>query len=178
MDITKIENIEFPQEKGDLKKSKRNIDSALVNEDSKNLNIYHLIRDLEVFNEYQLTTLDKLILYTLESRGEQKRPSHAELAWNCRSKVRTIQRHLNQLRNIGILHWETELNAPNWYYLNNDDIELEVLKTRIKRQEQKTKEKLDKSKFQPNWAKIRQTEHSEPPQMTDKELKEEINIKN
>lgn len=138
-------------------------------------NIYHLLRDLHNFYGYQLTTLDKLILYSLESRGEEKRPSHEELADNCLSSTRSIQRALKAMKKAELITWDNVPNNPNWYHLNEEWIEKQVLETRKERKAKKELEREKRSKIKPKWEMVTSNGTSVLTSVTDKEIKEEIN---
>ena len=142
---------------------------------SEKRNIYHLLRDLHSFYGYQLTTLDKLILYTLESRGDEKRPSHEELADNCLTSTRSIQRALKAMKKAELITWDNVPNNPNWYYLNEEWIEKQVLETREERKVKKELDREKRSKIKPKWEMVTSNGTKVLTSMTDKEINEEIN---
>jgi hypothetical protein len=154
VDITKFENIEFPQEKGAFKKSnKKNIDSSLTNKKSKNLNIYHFLRDFNKVGDVEITDRQKAILYELESMGSKKKPSHGYLAHINNVSDSTIKRELKLLQELTVIRWDRYTNAANWYYLNEKLIEKESKRSLIEWQSRNQSE-LDDEEFAgryPEW---------------------------
>lgn len=157
-----------------VKKTKKSADFKKTKSVEKR-NIYHLLRDLGNFYDYEVTTLDKLILYTLESRGDEKRPSHEELAFNCRTSITSVQRSLKSMKKAGLITWDQVPDSPNLYFLNNDWILEQVLVTREERKALKISENRNRLNHKPIWNMTTSNGETFISLMTDKEIKEEIN---
>jgi len=154
LDITKIEDIEFPLEKGSAKKPrKNNIDSSLLGEKSKNRNIYHYLRDFNKVGNVEITDRQKAILYELESMGLRKRPSHAYLGHLHHISESTIKRELKLLQELNVINWDRYNNATNWYFLNEVLIEHESKKS-LSEWQSRNQSELDDQDFisrYPEW---------------------------
>jgi hypothetical protein len=118
-------------------------------------NVYHHIRDVTQVNEVQLESLDKLILYVLESRGVNKYPSHERIAWECGTSISSVKRSLKKLKTLNLVTWKRYTNRSNWYYLNCGEIEFWKEKSNSRFLEE-AHSKQDLQNYKPNWDVIDQ----------------------
>jgi hypothetical protein len=80
------------------------------------------------------------------------------------------------MKKAELITWDKVPNNPNWYYLNEEWIEKQVLETRKERKAKKELDREKRLKIKPKWEMITSNGTSVLTSMTDKEIKEEINI--
>jgi DNA-binding Lrp family transcriptional regulator len=91
-------------------------------------NIYEMLREVRIVNNFELDSHHKSILFCMESRGQRIYPSYKTLAADCGCSPRTAQRKIQELKNHGIIKVETRIKdkryTSNKYSLNKDVIKV------------------------------------------------------
>jgi DNA-binding MarR family transcriptional regulator len=81
-------------------------------------NIFYDLREVSIVNNFKLKPVHKLVLFILESRGNDIFPSKSTIAKQCGYSKATINKAIKELENADLLHIKRQFNSSNWYFLN------------------------------------------------------------
>jgi len=88
-----------------------------VSSKSEHTNIFYDLRDVRVVNNLKLKPIHKLVLFVLESRGDEIYPSKSTIAKDCGCSKATINKALKELEAADLIYIERQFNSSNWYFL-------------------------------------------------------------
>lgn len=107
-------------------------------------NIFYDLREVKEVNNFKLKPVHKLVLFILESRGDEIFPSKSTIAKECGYSKATINKAIKELENADLLHIKRQFNSSNWYYLNERLFHEEA--NRLRHEERLRKNKMDEHK--------------------------------
>jgi DNA-binding MarR family transcriptional regulator len=107
-------------------------------------NIFYDLRQVSIVNNFELKPVHKLVLFILESRGNEIYPSKSTIAKECGYSKATINKAIKELENADLLHIKRQFNSSNWYYLNERLFHEEA--NRLREEARLRKNKMDEHK--------------------------------
>jgi DNA-binding MarR family transcriptional regulator len=115
-----------------------------VSSKSEYTNIFYDLREVSIVNNFKLKPVHKLVLFILESRGDEIFPSKSTIAKECGYSKATINKAIKELENADLLHIKRQFNSSNWYFLNERLFHEEA--NRLRHEERLRKNKMDEHK--------------------------------
>lgn len=97
---------------------------------SEYTNIFYDLREVRTVNNLKLKPVHKLVLFVLESRGDQINPSKKTIAKDCGYSKATVDKALKDLQKADLVKIKRQFNSSNWYYLNKKAFTEEANKIR------------------------------------------------
>lgn len=107
-------------------------------------NIFYDLREVKVVNNFKLKPIHKLVLFILESRGDEIYPSKSTIAKECGCSKATIDKAIKELQNADVIRIKRQFNSSNWYFLNERAIHEEA--NRLRQEERLKKNQRDAHK--------------------------------
>ena len=89
-----------------------------MSQETEITNIFYDLRDVRVVNNLKLKPVHKLVLFVLESRGDQINPSKKTIAKDCGYSKATVDKAIKDLQKADLVRIKRNFNSSNWYYLN------------------------------------------------------------
>jgi predicted transcriptional regulator len=89
-----------------------------LSQKSEITNIFYDLREVSIVNNFKIKPVHKLVLFVLESRGNQINPSKKTIAKDCGYSKATVDKALKDLQKAGLVKIRRQFNSSNWYYLN------------------------------------------------------------
>jgi DNA-binding MarR family transcriptional regulator len=85
-------------------------------------NIFYDLREVRTVNSLKLKPIHKLVLFVLESRGNDIRPKKSTIAEDCGCSKATIDKAIKDLQKADLLRVKRRFNSSNRYFINKDEL--------------------------------------------------------
>jgi DNA-binding MarR family transcriptional regulator len=84
-------------------------------------NIFYDLREVRIVNNLKLKPIHKLVLFVLESRGNDIRPKKSTIAQDCGCSKATIDKAIKDLQKADLIRVKRRFNSSNRYFINKDE---------------------------------------------------------
>ena len=85
-------------------------------------NIFYDLREVRIVNNLKLKPIHKLVLFVLESRGNDIRPKKSTIAQDCGCSKATIDKAIKDLQKADLIRVKRRFNSSNRYFINKDEL--------------------------------------------------------
>ena len=89
--------------------------------EKKITNIFYDLREVRIVNNLKLKPIHKLVLFVLESRGNDIRPKKSTIAQDCGCSKATIDKAIKDLQKADLIRVKRRFNSSNRYFINKDE---------------------------------------------------------
>jgi len=84
-------------------------------------NIFYDLREVRTVNSLKLKPIHKLVLFVLESRGNDIRPKKSTIAEDCGCSKATIDKAIKELQKADLIIVKRRFNSSNRYFINKKE---------------------------------------------------------
>jgi DNA-binding MarR family transcriptional regulator len=84
-------------------------------------NIFYDLREVRIVNNLKLKPIHKLVLFVLESRGNDIRPKKSTIAQDCGCSKATIDKAIKDLQKADLIRVKRRFNSSNRYFINKEE---------------------------------------------------------
>ena len=84
-------------------------------------NIFYDLREVRIVNNLKLKPIHKLVLFVLESRGNDIHPKKSTIAQDCGCSKATIDKAIKDLQKADLIRVKRRFNSSNRYFINKDE---------------------------------------------------------
>ena len=84
-------------------------------------NIFYDLREVRIVNNLKLKPIHKLVLFVLESRGNDIRPKKSTIAQDCGCSKATIDKAIKDLQKADLVMVKRRFNSSNRYFINKEE---------------------------------------------------------
>jgi len=84
-------------------------------------NIFYDLREVRTVNSLKLKPIHKLVLFVLESRGNEIRPKKSTIAEDCGCSKATIDKAIRDLQKADLIRVKRRFNSSNRYFINKEE---------------------------------------------------------
>ena len=84
-------------------------------------NIFYDLREVRTVNSLKLKPIHKLVLFVLESRGNDIRPKKSTIAEDCGCSKATIDKAIKDLQKADLIRVKRRFNSSNRYFINKQE---------------------------------------------------------
>jgi DNA-binding MarR family transcriptional regulator len=105
-----------------------------VSSKSEYTNIFYDLREVRIVNNFELKPVHKLVLFVLESRGDEISPSKSTIAKDCGYSKATVDKAIKDLIHADLLRIIRRFNKSNLYFLNEKAFNEEAKRIRQEKQ--------------------------------------------
>jgi DNA-binding MarR family transcriptional regulator len=141
-------------------------------------NIFYDLREVSIVNNFKLKPVHKLVLFILESRGDEIFPSKKEIARDCAYSKATVDKAIEDLKNADLLRIIRRFNKSNLYFLNEKAFNEEAKRIRQEKQFIKEQNEALKDPSYDPWDDNSTPELENKIEFVDLEIDEITRIKN
>ena len=145
---------------------------------SEYTNIFYDLREVRNVNNLKLKPVHKLVLFILESRGDEIFPSKKEIARDCAYSKATVDKAIEDLKNADLLRIIRRFNKSNLYFLNEKAFNEEAKRIRQEKQFIKEQNEALKDPSYDPWDDNSTPELENKIEFVDLEIDEITRIKN
>ena len=85
-------------------------------------NIFYDLREVRIVNSLKLKPIHKLVLFVLESRGNDICPKKSTIAEDCGCSKATIDKAIKDLQKADLIRVKRRFNSSNRYFINKDEL--------------------------------------------------------
>jgi DNA-binding MarR family transcriptional regulator len=85
-------------------------------------NIFYDLREVRTVNSLKLKPIHKLVLFVLESRGNDIRPKKSTIAEDCGCSKATIDKAIKDLQKADLIRVKRRFNSSNRYFINKGEL--------------------------------------------------------
>ena len=113
-------------------------------------NIFYDLREVRTVNSLKLKPIHKLVLFVLESRGNDIRPKKSTIAQDCGCSKATIDKAIKDLQKADLIRVKRRFNSSNRYFLNKKEFHKVALELQMEASLKKSiEEQIDDPEFDP-----------------------------
>ena len=141
-------------------------------------NIFYDLREVRIVNNLKLRPVHKLVLFVLESRGDEISPSKSTIAKDCGYSKGTVDNAITELKNADLLRIKQRFNNSNLYFLNEKAFNEEANRIRHEKQLIKKRNEALKDPSYDPWDENLTPELEDQIEFVDIEIDEITRIKN
>ena len=113
-------------------------------------NIFYDLREVRIVNNLKLKPIHKLVLFVLESRGNDIRPKKSTIAEDCGCSKATIDKAIKDLQKADLIRVKRRFNSSNRYFLNKKEFHKVALELQMEASLKKSiEEQIDDPEYDP-----------------------------
>lgn len=113
-------------------------------------NIFYDLREVRIVNNLKLKPIHKLVLFVLESRGNDIRPKKSTIAQDCGCSKATIDKAIKDLQKADLIRVKRRLNSSNRYFINKEEFHKVAQELQMEASLKKSiEEQIDDPEFDP-----------------------------